>query len=101
MPSELADWPSHLIPLAKAATKWPETSSPCLLRSLWRMLRGTQDPILRKACQTHIRAVERQKRQKRRQDELLKWASGPDWSFRQTYRSREAIYTLSIFHSKK
>ena len=92
MPSDLAEWPSHLIPLAKAATKWPEASNPHLLRTLWQMLRKTDDPTLRKACQTHIRAVERDRRRKRRQDELLKWASGPDWSFRQTFRSREAMY---------
>ena len=92
MPSDLSDWPAHLIPHAKAATKWPQASNPHLLRSLWQMLRKTDDPTLRKACQTHIRAVERERRLKKKQDELLKWASGPDWSFRQTYRSREAMY---------
>ena len=59
MPSNLEDWPSHLTPIAKAATKWPEAS---------------------------------ERRRKKRQDEILKWASGPDWSFKQTFRSREAMY---------
>ena len=77
-PQDLEHWPEFLIPIAREHTKWREVLYPTLLKKLWWHLRRTEDPLLRKAFQIHIRQLERDKRNQRQRDQLFKWASGRD-----------------------
>ena len=85
--------PELLIPLAREHTKWKEALYPSLPKKLWWRLRRTQDPLLRKAFHLHIRQIERERdhRNQRQRDQLLKWASRRDLHTRRAFQAEHRM----------
>ena len=94
-PMELADWPKHLIEHARPHTKWQQHILPKTIKLLWRGLRRADCPTVRRAYQIQIWLLEKERRTAQRQEELVKWASGNDWSFQRTFRTRQKLHIPS------
>ena len=91
-PPNLEDWFAFLLPLAREHAKWKEALLPGLLKRLWMHLRCTDDPLLLKAFQLRIRQLERERRDQRQRDQLLKRASGRDLRARRGPQAKHRIH---------